>query len=285
MKPASSEPHARAHPGAIVATWAWQWLLAAIAAWPAASLVRAVLGTDPRGDAPLWEPGGASLLDLLWHSTSGLVAAGDGAALVLVVGALSGLIPLGLLMTAMARPRRKAALPHTVFACARALPTFAKCELAVLGVQGVVLALGVFVAALAEGWTRAGLGEEPAQAWKVAALVPFLAAMLALGVAHDLARSFVVMRDARWVAGLGGGLRLLFAQPVRLGWSWTWRAVASLVPIGLAAMVAGHAGAGVGGFVAVGAAHQGAIFARVALRASWLARAMRSAGQAAASDL
>jgi hypothetical protein len=280
----SSDVRARAHPGAIATVWAWQAGVSFVVAWPAASLVRAVFGNDPRGDAPLWEPGATALLDFLWHNAGGRIAATDGALLVELVAVVAGLIPLGALMAAIARPRESAAFRHAVLAALRILPTFAKCAAVALGAQGGAIGTGALIAMLADGWTRSRIGEAPAQLLEVAIGLPFVIAALALGVAHDLARSVVVVRGAGAIAGLTGGLRLYRAAPARLSWSWTWRAVVSLAPVGVAALIAARAGTGVLAFVIVAVAHQGAVFARVALRASWLACTLRAASQAADSD-
>src|SRR6185312_16738716 len=54
---ATGAMHARARPRAVVAVWVAQALLAVLGTWPAVALVRGVAGRDPRGAAPLWEPG------------------------------------------------------------------------------------------------------------------------------------------------------------------------------------------------------------------------------------
>jgi hypothetical protein len=66
-------------------------------------------------------------------------------------------------------------------------------------------------------------------------------------------------------------------EPLALTWSWAWRAAASLVPIVFGSLVAERLG-GRGGLALVGlfGIHQTVVLSRVALRASWLAKAMRA---------
>jgi hypothetical protein len=280
---------ARAHPRAIAGVWAWQACFALLAAWPAASLVRSVFASDPRGDAALWEPGGAALLDFLWHDTPGAVAAVDGALLVVLVAMAAGWLPLAALMAAMAGARSiRTGVARSALATFRVLPTFVRCALVVVAAQGATLGAGAFLASLVEGWTRGRLGEAPAQRLALAVGLPFVLGALALGVAHDLARSVIVVRGRGAVAGLTEGWRLYRSAPAGLSLSWAWRSIASIAAVGLAGVLAAHTGAGAAGFVVLVVVHQGVALLRVALRASWLARAMRAAAgapQAAVTDL
>lgn len=274
MSAALSPPRARAHPRAVLGVWAWQAAVAVVAAWPAAALVRAVYGNDPRGDGPLWEAGGAELLDFLLRNAAGVTATASGAFVVALAATMTGLIPLAALMASLGRPRADAALPHALRISFRVLPTFAKCAVVVLAAQGATLGVGVFLGALAEGWSRAKLGEAPAETLEVALVLPFAAAALALGVAHDLARSLVVTRGVGALEGLAKGLRLLGEAPAHLGWAWAWRALAGLVPVGAAALLSVRAETLP--FILLALVHQAAVLSRVALRASWLARALEA---------
>jgi hypothetical protein len=173
---------------------------------------------------------------------------------------------------------------RVALATLRVLPAFVKAAAIILLLQAATLGAGAFLATLAGGWTRSRLGEAPSQMIEAAVGLPFVVAALAIGVAHDLARSVLVVRGARALQGLVEGARIYRAAAVRLTWSWTWRTGASLAPVGLAGLLAAHAGAGAPALVLVAVAHQGAVFSRVALRASWLARAMRAAAHAADSE-
>jgi hypothetical protein len=265
--------------------WAWQATFAFVAAWPAASLVRATFGNDARGDASLWEPGGLALLDTLVHNRAGVEAASGEAIAVALVAMAAGWVPLTALMTAVARPAARTTPLRTGLATLRALPTFAKVAVVAGGVQGVTLGIGVFVAMLVEGWTHTRLGEAPAQILAAAVGLPFLLAAVALGVAHDVTRAAIVVQRASTLRGLAAGLRLYQAAPASLTWSWTWRTLASLALVAIASVLGDRLGSGTLSVVAVALVHQGVAFSRVALRASWLARALRAASHVTASDL
>ncbi len=284
MRAGAASLHARAHPRAIVAVWVWQGAIAAVAAWPAASLVRTALGSDPRGDAPLWEPGGVALLDLVWHNIGAFTAAVDGALLVGIGATAAGWVALGALMSAIERPHDRAALSHAVYGTLRVLPTFFRCAVVIAALQGATLAAGVFLAKLAEGWTAARLGEAPSLAIAIAVGLPFGLAALGLGVAHDVVRAVVVVRGAKAIEGLVEGFRLYRSSFATLSVAWAWRSVASLGPVAASAWLAGRLAGGAWAVATIAAAHQATALSRVALRASWLARAMRDARQAAVRD-
>lgn len=284
MTPPPPPPRARSHPRAIAAFWAWQAAVALVAAWPGASLVRAAYGGDPRGDAPLWEPGGSELLDFLWRNAGAAGAAADGALLVVLVGVGVGLVAIAGLMVALERPAGRRALPRTLLATLACLPAFVRCAGLFLAAQAATLGAGAFLGMLAEGWTRSRLGEGPAQVLGLGVGSAFLLATAALGVMHDLARAVVVVNREKALGGVAGALRLYRAAPGRLTWAWAWRTGVSMGPVAVAGAVASSTGAGGGALVLVAAAHQGAALGRVALRASWLAFALRAAGQDAASD-
>jgi hypothetical protein len=280
MSPDAPTTRARAHLRAITAMWAWQAVMAVLAAWPAASLVRTAYAGDPRGDAALWEPGGLALLDLLWHAMGAVTATADGALLVLIVTAVAGWVPLAALMVALARPHGRTSAPLVFYKALRVLPAFAKGALLVLAAQVATIGVGAFLGQLAQGWTRPHYGEAPAQLLEIAVFIPFGLAALGLGVAHDLARATIVIRGADMVTALVEGFRLLRRSSLVLSGAWAWRAAASLVPIAAAAWVASHLGRGTAALLAVTLTHQGAAFLRVVLRASWLARALRAARSA-----
>ena len=81
----------------------------AVARWatlPAVALVRAAYGRHPRGDAPLWDAGALPLLGLLSREANGVRAATTTAAVVLLFGAVAGLVPLAALMVSISTATR-----------------------------------------------------------------------------------------------------------------------------------------------------------------------------------
>jgi hypothetical protein len=127
-----------------------------------------------------------------------------------------------------------------------------------------------------EGLAHARLGEGPAQLAQGCVAVPFLLGVSIVGVVHDLARAAVVRAGVGALRGVVLGARTFGGARVAWWWAWAWRETA-----GLAVLAAGAAGAGrLGGrggaaLVALALVHQLSVLARVALRASWLAQALR----------
>jgi hypothetical protein len=267
---------ARRHPRAIAAMWAWETVLALLASGPAAGLARAAW----RGDQPLWEAGGHALLDWLWHDLHGVRAALSGAEVVLVLSTVAGLVPMAALMAALTyarRDRQAAAFVQCIAAGLRAFPPMALLLVVAGLLQGLVLVAGGFLAVAVEGWSHARLGEARAQQVEGLVFLLVLAVAAQTGVLHDLARASVVRFRVTGMRALGLGARTLRRSPIVLGWSWAWRALASLAPVLAAAAVAGKLG-GHGGFdlVFLFVLHQSVVVVRVALRTSWMARALRA---------
>jgi hypothetical protein len=270
---------ARRHPRAVLAVWAWESLLALLASWPAASLVRAVYGSDPRGDAPLWTPGGHALLDFVLHEEHGLRGVTTGAILVLVIGAVAGLVPMAALMTSIAyatRDRHAVGFVRSVTEGLRHFRPMLVLLVIASVAQALVVGLGAAAGSLVEGWAH-GMGEARAGQLEGLVLALFLLGASAVGVAHDLARAAVVRFDVRGVRGVMLGVRTLRLSPLPLWWSWAWRGLASVAPVVAVAAVAGRLGSGGAvAFVFLLVLHQSVVLARVALRASWLAKALRA---------
>jgi hypothetical protein len=277
----AAETRARRCPGGILGFWAWQASTALVVAWPAASLVRAAFGTGARADAVLWDAGAHPLLVLLTREARGVQALASGAALVLVGAALAGVVPTAALMVAMARAgstrRGWAGVARTAAGAIRCLPAFAILTAAALVAQAVTAATAVFLGRVAGAVGETSLGEARAHlvGWIVTgvALLP----ILALGIAHDLARAAVVRSRASAGRAVVLGVSALWRGPAALSWAWAGRALA-----GLALVAAGAAAAatlsprGGAALIALVLIHQGVILARIALRASWLARALRA---------
>src|SRR5260221_8918144 len=93
---------------------------------------------------------------------------------------------------------------------------------------------------------------------------------------HDLARRAVVRFRLSAFRALALATRSFRRTPASLCWSWGWRALVSLAPVAAAAALAeGIGGRGGIALVVLALVHQAVVLARVALRASWLARAVR----------
>jgi hypothetical protein len=272
--------HARFRPRAIVAVWAWQSASALLASWPAASLARAAYGSDPRGDAPLWDDGAHALLDLLSREASAWGAAASTAAAVCLATAVAGLLPMAALMVTIAHASRDRHAPGAERAVGGALHAFPALAilLVVVGLgQGVMIGAAALVGEAASGAAQDAMGEARAQQFGMVLALPCVVIAVMLGVVHDLARAAVVRLKVSGMRALALAAQTFRGAPTALAWSWGWRSLSGVAPVLLVGGVAERLG-GRGGIalIALAVLHQSVVLARVALRASWLAKALRS---------
>jgi hypothetical protein len=271
---------ARRRPMAVAALWAWEALVAFCIGWPVASTVAAFYGDNPDGDAPLWAAGSSPLMGLGMRA----VAVGPSLAVHGVIGLLFaltlGVLSTGAVLTSVAYTKRDLRAPTLREALASAMVAFGPSAL--LFVTSVFLQVALVAGGLALGkWADDSLyfklGEARAQQIGWAVVLLFAAIACLVGVVQETARAAVV----RFRAGAGKAMRLALAAlrraPAGLVWSWAWRALAGLVPLAFGSLVAERLG-GRGGLAlwALVAIHQAVAMSRVALRASWLAGAMRA---------
>jgi len=260
--------------------WAWDAALGLVLGSSVASVASSRYGHHPDGDAPLWAPGGLDLLDLAHQS---MAARGPllSAALVVVVAArLAGLLPSAavfaeLLFTTRARraPPWREAVSHGILA----LPASFTLEIFTLAAQASVVMLGVVAVAAASASATATFGDRGGDIVLASVGLASLAAATVVGAIGDLARAAVVRWDARALVAGKRGLESFAARPAALTWSFAWRALSSWVPVAIGAWLAGRIG-GRGGasLLVLGAFHQGVVLVRAAVRASWMARALRA---------
>jgi hypothetical protein len=271
---------ARRHPWAMVGLWGWETGLALLLAIPAAALVGDAYGGGPAGDGVLWTPGGLPLLDLVGRHAAGLHSVARLGLALLAVGAVAGLVPMAAMLTQLTyatRDGRGAGLVRSLSEGVRLLPSMLLLLVLATLAQGVTLGLGAAVGSMVEGWVHGGLGEARAQQLQGLVLLLALGAASAIGAGHDLARASVVRFKVRGWRGVVLGARTLQMAPLVMWWSWAWRAGAGLLPVVAAAWATGRLGGRAGAaLVAVFGLHQLVVVARVALRASWLARSLRA---------
>ncbi len=275
---------ARARPGVVLFLWLYQLLCAVFFAWPTAALVGQAYRNHPRGDAVLFEPGGLALADFVWRSRgfSGALLAHD--TIVAIFSVVAGLLPLSALLASMAyttrarrspRPRQLVRFAFDAFGSMLGL-FFIASALEVL-FAGIAITLGDYVTD--SGLARMGEARAEQLGWLVT-LVVFLIALV-VGVLHDLARASVVRFRVGATKACVLAWNTFRMHPVSLFGSWGWRACAGLVPIAAASMVTDRIALRTGGsLVAVFVLHQAVVVARVALRASWLASALRAVDDA-----
>jgi len=276
----SAKIHARLHPWGIVGLWAWQAAFALLAAYPGAALVGAAYGNDPRGDAPLGAPGAHALLDLLRTDIHGVGAAAAGAALVAVAAVFAGLMPLAALMTAMAhathgghRLGASRAIGGATVVVRALAGLFVAVGTAEVLAGAAAVGIGEVAASAAHGW----LGEARSQMLGIAIGAASLLPACALGIVHDLARAAVVRLQIGTLPGWIAGFRAFRGAPFSFAWSWAWRAAAGLAPVALVALFADRLSWRGGlALLAMTVLHQSVALIRVALRASWLSKALRT---------
>jgi hypothetical protein len=271
---------ARRHPWAVIGLWAWETALALLFAWPAASLAGAVFGRGAAGDYALWTPGGLALMDALGRNAPALSAVTSAGLAALLVGAVAGLVPMASTLTVLAYATRDGRAAGFARSFSRGLRLFpSMLLLLVLATLAQALAVGVGAAAgsVVESFLHEGLGEARAQQVQGLVLLLAVGAASAIGAAHDLSRAAVVRFKVGGWRGARLGTRTLRLAPLVMWWSWAWRAGASIAPVVAAAWVTGRLGGRAGpALLVVFGLHQLVVLARVALRASWLARALRA---------
>jgi hypothetical protein len=271
---------ARRRPLAVGVFWCWESLLALALASAVASVARHAYGTHPDGDGPLFHAGALELLDLLVHSVA---AAGPLLSLLLLVVAVAfivGLIPSAMLMASIAFTTRDKRAPSLRKAIGRALGAFAPSAAVTLitgTLQVVFVGVGITMARIVAPAAVLSYGEPGGD--KVAAAIALSALFVAMlvGVVGDVARAAVVRFEIGGVTALDLAWRLFGSFPLMLTWSYVWRLLASLAPIAIVAVVADKLGGLPGAaLIALTVLHQLVIASRAAIRASWLALAMRA---------
>ncbi len=269
-------PSARKSAVAIALLWGYGFLVAILAALPLLGVVRVLYGGHPAGDAPLAEPGGLALADLLLGRGAAPVAAAlPASATLLVLGALLGHLPFGALLAHLERQGKGTLGLAYRRAFAGFFPLVGVTVLSLL-VQGLAVLTGLF-ANEALGAALAGkVDARAADLLAGAALVPFGLALLVVHTATDLAYAHLFVRPVSLFRASVEALRTLRRERA-----------ASLVPALLA--YAGGAGAQLAATGLVGLlgpsqaplrmllAHQGALLAKTIFRAVWLARAIELA--------
>lgn len=275
---ANDAMRARRRPVAIVVSWAYELLLAAAIAWPAAAYVGGAYGGHPSGDAPLFRPGGLALADLLLRARPVTAVLGAHTAPLFALGLVLGLVPLAFLIVQIAHVTPARRTPPLALALPRAwaaFPRFLALLLAVTLLQAFVVVVGLVLAGATANLATNGVGEARAQQLGAVVFFVFGALAATLGVLHDLARVAAIRFDVGAVRAArlaASALRRGFAATT---WSWAWRAAIGLVPVALAALLSSRLGGRAGAFWAMVILHQLVVLARVALRASWLAKALR----------
>lgn len=282
---------ARRAPFGVFAMFVWQLASALVVATPLHAWARATWGAHPDGDRVLWSPGARELL--VWIGEEGparAVALRSSLSLV-TLGTVLSLLPLGALLASLAYARAEddpRAL-RTVDALGVAMRAFV--PLGSLFVLGTVIEL-TLVAAFGLGGSSLAhalsgrVSDLAGVAIRVSSTLLGLVLALLVNAWLDVARAATVML----VAGEGReegeselptmrlllravriALRLPSTERRRAALAWAWRGLLGLVLVAAGAKITEAVGVRV--VFPLWILHQAVVFARVALRASWLARA------------
>jgi hypothetical protein len=271
--------------------WAWELVTALVIATPIHTWARAAWGSHPDGDAPLFRPGGHSLISWLDAPSPALpIVVRTTLLLVLVTLVLSPLVT-GAVVAGLVTDEDDGRPARLGRALRTALPSILPLGLLgalALAFQIVLVGLGIAAAAGTESALHESLGDATAFALAIGVFVLFFALVLVIGVVADLARVIIVrgrvaapapsaiarLRDGLQAAlrtsgrARGRGLASALA-------SWGWRAAIAflLLLAGAAASdVAGDRGGGA--LFGLFALHQVVMLARAGRRTSWLKAAI-----------
>lgn len=260
--------------------WGWQAALGLVVAWPAACVVGRVFGADPRGDATLWDAGGHPLLVLLSRDPHAIAAELTTTSIALAIAAIAGLLPMAALMVAMAgRASCGCTAAYIAARSVRAFPALSALLVVVLFAQCATAGAAWLSAKLVDMCFR-DLSTEARADWVEAlVLLPFAPILGALVILHDLARAAAVRFRMGAIRATAVAVRVFRRTPWSTAWGWTWRQGVSLSVVLVAGLLAGVLGGRRGvALMVLTVVHQTAIGSRTALRASWLAQALRTVG-------
>lgn len=279
---------ARRRPGGV----AMYWALRLLAAWLLAAPIASVLGGTgvsrfPDGDARLFAPGGAYLMEALRRGVGPLTECLQNTAwFALILGYLS-LLPLAGLLYALchggrlrpgdvAREALRSLAPFTLLA---GLTLLVQAGVAVVG----LILLSVLHRSVQHASIYQSLDVRDAELYVIGAAALVLAVVLVIGVVQDLARAALIRHGQGVGHALGQALRTARRRPFGTLLAWFVPATWSIAAVALGALLVGHLHverAGIGRVLAVLAVHQLVALALVGLKAQWLAGALRLVGGA-----
>lgn len=277
----ASEMRARRHPLAIGAMFLYELAAGYVIAAPVHAWARSAFGGHPYGDETLFRPGGYALLNWLDTDGSELAIVFRTTWMLLLVFALgSNLVTAGVVATLATRGGKR--LSNALRVGASSFFPILAAGVVFGAIQGFFLGLGFFLSSGLDHKLQASYGDERAWVARLALFAVFCVFVLASGVAGDLARVTIARDIAQGTAekplreGIVTAMRTARRKMGRAMLAWGWRAAISTALVGVGALLgdltSGRAG---GPLWLLFFAHQGIVFARAALRTSWLANALR----------
>ncbi len=237
-----------------------------------AALLSTGAAAGPSGDAALFEPGALILLEALRIGARPLASAVSSSALIALAVALLALVPLAALIATLATR------PRPVHAAVSHFSSFALLAGLTLLLRVLVMGGATLIWMAVEGWFDGALSE-PTEDKLLLGWIALTAVALALvGIVQDLARAACVVHDCRALGALSIGLSALRARPGAVLLGWLTPAAWSIALFCGAAFAVGWIDVsrpGGGRAWLAFLVHQLAIFGFIALRAWWLADAVR----------
>ncbi len=260
---------------AIVLLWAFGLVVAMLAAWPVYGVARAAYGNHPEGDQVLFRPGALELADLVIGREGTLTALAPAVAAFLVLGALLAHLPHGAVLAHMAfsRGERPLGIKAAYRRGREAFFPLLSVTLLSLVVKGILITCGALAASGLASLLASKLDDRSRDLVELGALSPFLGLVVVVGVVADVGQATIARRQVGALRGLRLGLRAFRARKAYALGSWASRALGAVLLYTAAALIVTRLG--VAAFGASLVAHQAAALGRAALRASWLARALR----------
>jgi hypothetical protein len=261
---------------ATVILWAFRVLAATLASYPAARVVsRAGLSGFPDGDRLLFSPGGEMLLEVLRLDGRAVGAAVEGASFAGLLLSLVGLLPLGMVITALATPR--ATTSDLVRRAASAFSTLLVLDGALMLSEGILATLVAASAAAAAAFAGAFNDERIADVARLAVIALGVVAALWFGLVQDLARVYVVRDGTPLLRAVRAGLAVLARRGSDVIRRWlSLTGVAGALIFGAAYLTSALdvSRPGAARLAAVFAVHQAVVLGLSALRVSFLSAAV-----------
>jgi hypothetical protein len=283
---------ARRRPMAVAVVYLFELAWALVVATPVHAWAKRVWGSHPDGDAVLWAPGGRELMSWFGALDPALAVSTRTSLLLLFAGAMIAQIPLGALLVSLASERDGGRALRLSDALARGVGLWLPLSVVLFvasGLCALVLGVGVAAGIAVDRALIPSAGDARAFTIELVVVALFGVLALAVGVFGDLVRAAVASDSVASQAPRSSWSRLVSATKraaqvgrrgfVRALGAWAWRAVVSVGLLAAGSLAADALG-GRGGalLVALWLVHQAVVLGRTALRASFLARALRLVG-------
>ena len=267
---------ARNRPGLIAIVYLVHAAAGLALAWPAVEPFAHRSLALPREDAVLFGPSaGLYLAEAFRLEHKAVAGALVGSLPTLLLTSYLGLLPLGALLYALGRGGRLS-FADLAAAAARSFGRLSALFGLALAAMLIAGAIPLACASTLRDKLAAILDDPGADVLAAAVGLAGIALGAALGILHDLARAAVVHRNLPAMSATHRAVRIAKAHPLAamFGWGWRFTAGGALVFV-VALATAAIDVERMSGLLVVGMLHQACILALVALRASWLACALR----------